>query len=401
MKLDAMVKQNQDAIEEEKNVLTALKEDLLKEREGRARDRKMAEDGRVAQAQADRNARSEMQKCHERELEGMRDKISKIQEDAKRETKKMLQKSIEAKSEMTSVQMAEQTALDTIKMLEIEIQKLKDQVTSESNRADEAMAERRKALMDAENANQAEKKSLVDSMRAEPDRLSSTMKKSALRCLLRVQHNGTHGDMMEALVEWKFNASEDRAVTQKKEGTVTQMLQRVINNWIYVKRTRSVTQWRANHFFAMSHGRLEEDCMVHQKARSIAEVEITVLKNKLKKNERNYQSELEAAIRAREMLEKILADNAGKEAASKVNELVAESSKEIQRRKEAEASLNEFLVAVRDTFGPGAGIEHVQETKIALIKVLLPYFVVSSPAPSRPTYPLSFSTEFQAQNLKD
>ena len=84
------------------------------------------------------------------------------------------------------------------------------------------------------------------------------------------------------------------------------------------------------------HKQLEEDCLVHKKARTNSEVEITVLKNRLKRNERNYQSELEAAIRSREELERILADDAGKDVARKLNEMVIQSSNEIQARKDAE-----------------------------------------------------------------
>jgi len=350
-------------------VITVLKSDLLKEREAREKDRRNAEDSRAAALQTERNAREDLEKRHEAEVEGWREKLTKAHQDRNNAMKEHMEKLSLVEKKSMELQMEGQEEMEKNRMLELEIINLKQQVKAESDRADEAMAERRRALQDAEAANQDERKSLTESLSKEPMKLSNSMKKSALRSLMRLKHNGTNDEKMEALLEWKLNGKTERELNQKKEEAVTEIIKHVINNWIYVWRTRCVVQWRGNFMSLRIHKQLEEDCLVHKKARTNSEVEITVLKNRLKRNERNYQSELEAAIRSREELERILADDAGKDVARKLNEMVIQSSNEIQARKDAEEELQQVRSVICETFGPEAGLETLRESHIALSKV--------------------------------
>jgi hypothetical protein len=119
-----------------------------------------------------------------------------------------------------------------------------------------------------------------------------------------------------------------------------------------VGATAVVTRWHAQVVGARALGDVEEDIAVYKKARDNGEVELGVLKSRLKRQEREHQTELDTA-QAKWLLMEAALQEAKIHGGEVLPKLAEESARNMQRVKEAEAGQQRLEAALRELYPMG------------------------------------------------
>jgi len=360
VKLGAISAQNETMVQDETVKLGSLQTQLLREREQREQERQGLEEVKVRTVQRERDSRHAEQRCHIEEMERLREELCGVRREKEGEVRCFLTKGSQMERERDKAERERDAMAEANALLHEEVERLNQQVRKQEDQLGEAKVDCRKSVMKAHEENNAEKKTILDALSLEPNRLKHGMKLSVTRQIGRIAHRGTQESILSAVASWRHQVFTG---AKKRLRIFARALHRLGERGELIDLVQGVFVWHCNWKEHLFGAQAREDVAVHRKVRENSEVEIDVLKNRLKKTEREYQSELRQAITAKELLETTLGQLHGSNVSQQISRVTRDSSKAIESSKEAQGKLAQWKSALHSAYGPGVKITDFAQMK--------------------------------------